>query len=73
MWKLLNILYRITSYVLFLAILLGGSFKFLTFFFFHDYWINHRNNYFSYRKDDNAFFHSNHVSCHSYATIKIGS
>ena len=37
MWKLLNILYRITSYVLFLAILLGASCKFLTFFFFHDF------------------------------------
>ena len=38
MWKLLNILYRITSYVLFLAILLGASCKFLTFFFFHDFY-----------------------------------
>ncbi len=37
MWKLLNILYRITSYVLFLAILLGASRKFLTIFFFHDF------------------------------------
>ncbi len=37
MWKLLNILYRITSYVLFLAILLGAPCKFLTFFFFHDF------------------------------------
>ena len=37
MWKLLNILYRITSYVLFLAILLGASCKFLTSFFFHDF------------------------------------
>ena len=37
MWKLLNILYRITAYVLFLAILLGASCKFLTFFFFHDF------------------------------------
>ena len=37
MWKLLNILYRITSYVLFLAIPLAASCKFATFFFFHDF------------------------------------
>ena len=37
MWKLLNILYRITSYVLFLAILLGAPCKFITFFFFNDF------------------------------------
>lgn len=37
MWKLLNILYHIVSYVLFFTILLGASCKLLALFFFHDF------------------------------------
>ena len=37
MWKLLNALYHVASYVLFLVVLLGASCKLLNIFLFHDF------------------------------------